>query len=207
MSNLFEDMKDFNEDVSRWDVSKVEKMSKIFEGAASFNKEYIKGWSTEGRNMKFTNKELKQAVKDWCDNSITAEVIYGQISGWDVSETTDMSGLFEDMKDFNEDISRWDVSKVEKMSRIFKGATSLNKEYVKNWSGQGRNKKHTDEELKQAVNDWWDDSIGVEAFYGHISSWDVSEVTDTFVLLYWGVSRNLGPWINKVGKKIEKSLR
>eukprot|EP00518_Triparma_eleuthera_P002205 CAMPEP_0182453466 /NCGR_PEP_ID=MMETSP1319-20130603/516_1 /TAXON_ID=172717 /ORGANISM="Bolidomonas pacifica, Strain RCC208" /LENGTH=165 /DNA_ID=CAMNT_0024651401 /DNA_START=614 /DNA_END=1111 /DNA_ORIENTATION=+ len=68
---------------------------------------------------KLTNKELKQAAKDWYEDSVTAEAFYGHISGWDVSETTDMSNLFEDMKDFDEDISRWDVSNVQNMAWMF----------------------------------------------------------------------------------------
>ena len=54
-------------------------------------------------------------MEDWCDDSISAEAFYGHISGWDVSETTDMRALFKNMKDFNDDISRWDVSNVQNM--------------------------------------------------------------------------------------------
>lgn len=37
----------------------------------------------------------------------------------DVSTITDMSGLFEILKDFNGNISKWDVSKVTDMIRMF----------------------------------------------------------------------------------------
>ena len=59
---------------------------------------------------------------DWNEDSISAEVFYGHISGWDVSEVTDISHLFKDAKDFDEDISAWDVSRVKKMARTFRGA-------------------------------------------------------------------------------------
>ena len=133
MSGLFEDMKDFDEDISRWDVSKVEKMSQIFKGATSFNKECIKSWSSGLRNKKFTNEELKQAVVDWCDDSVSAEVFYGHISGWDVSEVRDMSRLFQYMEDFNDDISRWDVSNAQNMERMFENAKVFNQD-ISSWN-------------------------------------------------------------------------
>lgn len=39
---------------------------------------------------------------------------YGNISDWDTSSVTDMSGLFQDTT-FNSDISKWDTSKVTTM--------------------------------------------------------------------------------------------
>lgn len=43
----------------------------------------------------------------------------GDISKWDVSNVTDMTGMFEE-SDFNGDISEWDVSKVADMWKMFK---------------------------------------------------------------------------------------
>ena len=37
----------------------------------------------------------------------------GNISGWDVSNVTDMSSMFYGCTYFNQDISNWDVSKVK----------------------------------------------------------------------------------------------
>ena len=76
-----------------------------------------------------TNASLKQAAKDWCAGGERKEAVkrrFGPIEEWDVSQVTDMRGLFEGQKDFNEDLSRWDVSKVTTMSRTFDGATSFN---------------------------------------------------------------------------------
>ena len=41
------------------------------------------------------------------------------ISTWDVSRVTDMSNLFKNKDNFNEDISNWDVSNVTNMERMF----------------------------------------------------------------------------------------
>ena len=43
MSNLFFDNRDFNEDISRWNVSNVVRMNSTFNGATSFNGD-LSGW-------------------------------------------------------------------------------------------------------------------------------------------------------------------
>ena len=41
------------------------------------------------------------------------------IGNWDVSNVTNMSGMFEGAKSFNQDISNWDVSNVTNMISMF----------------------------------------------------------------------------------------
>ena len=36
----------------------------------------------------------------------------GDISNWDMSNVTDMGGMFENSSSFNQDLSSWDVSNV-----------------------------------------------------------------------------------------------
>ncbi len=48
------------------------------------------------------------------------------ISGWDVSNVTNMSYMFDHAMNFNQDISRWDVSKVVNMDNMFNSAYSFN---------------------------------------------------------------------------------
>ena len=47
------------------------------------------------------------------------------ISEWDVSNVTNMSGMFCDNKSFNCDLSKWDVNNVRDMGEMFKGCDSL----------------------------------------------------------------------------------
>ena len=73
-----------------------------------------------------TNSNIHQAVRAWLEDETSARQTYGDISAWDTSEVTDMSGLFcvhrdcgERMKStaasFNGDLSAWDVGKVSTM--------------------------------------------------------------------------------------------
>ena len=46
----------------------------------------------------------------------------------DVSNVTDMSELFSDCKNFNQDLSSWDVSNVTDMSYMFRNCDSFNQD-------------------------------------------------------------------------------
>ena len=58
---------------------------------------------------------------------------YGYINDWDVSNVTNMSELFKNKKEFNDDISKWDVSNVINMESMFKNAESFNRCII-NWN-------------------------------------------------------------------------
>ena len=77
--------------------------------------------------------ELETARDVWFLSPDAAELLYGHISGWDVSSVEDMSYLFgkEDYGDddeedegpyrhFDDDIGGWDVSAVQTMRGMFK---------------------------------------------------------------------------------------
>ena len=59
-----------------------------------------------------TDANIQTAVNDWVSDPSAATTTYGAISDWDVSNVTDMSDLFRDKTDFNDDISNWDVSSI-----------------------------------------------------------------------------------------------
>ena len=58
---------------------------------------------------------------------IDLEEEYGPINNWNVSNVTNMNGLFKDKTTFNDNISGWDVSNVTNMNNMFNSATSFNK--------------------------------------------------------------------------------
>jgi surface protein len=55
------------------------------------------------------------------------------LSGWDVSNVTNMSFMFNGATSFNQDISSWDVSNVTSMSHMFCGAKSFNSD-ISDWN-------------------------------------------------------------------------
>ena len=66
-----------------------------------------------------TKEELKTAVNLYCENKKQAIEKYGIINTWDVSKITDMSYLFKNKSEFDEDISNWNVSNVKYMNEMF----------------------------------------------------------------------------------------
>ena len=75
----------------------------------------------ESRRFRATNRTIREAVGDYLNREK-----YGHISGWDVSNVTNMIFLFHSMLDFNEDLSKWDVSQVKCMYGMFSNAKSFN---------------------------------------------------------------------------------
>ena len=86
---------------------------------------------------------------------------FSGIELWDVSNVTDMSGMFSESS-FNQDISSWDVSNVTDMSSMF-----------------------SDSPFNQDISSWNVSNVtdmgamfSCSPFNQDISSWDVSKVTD-----------------------------
>ena len=79
-----------------------------------------------------TDANIQTAVDLWVSDPAAATITYGAISTWDVSQVTDMSYLFKDKTDFNDDISNWDVSNVTNMNFMFNEASSFNQD-ISNW--------------------------------------------------------------------------
>ena len=63
-----------------------------------------------------TNETLRRWVKGWCKGK---KKDLPHISTWDTHLVTDMSELFKDQYDFNDDIGAWDTSSVTTMEGMF----------------------------------------------------------------------------------------
>ena len=83
-----------------------------------------------------TDEDIKVAVTAWANPATraAAEITYGHISDWEISQVTNMERLFcgwpnngggANMQSFNDDISRWDTSNVTTMDCMFCGAHSF----------------------------------------------------------------------------------
>lgn len=109
--------------------------------------------------------------------------VNGDISNWDVSNVTDMSGMFQGTL-FNGDISNWDVSKVYQMNCMF--CLSQFNGDVSNWD-------------VSSVT-YMDNMFNSSQFNGDISNWDVSSVTNMTQMFWKSVfNQDLSNWnVNNV---------
>ncbi len=131
-----------------------------------------------------TNKDIKGAVKQWCNPATKAAALikFGHISDWNMSKVTDCSWLFYDQKEFNDDISRWDTSNVKNMSTMFYNATTFNQP-IGNWN-------------VAKVTNMFDLFHGAKSFNQRIGKWDVSSVTTMRKMFFEATSFNqpIGGW-------------
>ena len=150
MSRMFEGASSFNGDVSGWDTSKVEDMSFMFESARAFNQP-IGGWDTSSVTK--------------MDRMFEEATVFNQpIGGWNTSSVTNMDSMFEEATVFNQPIGGWNTSNVEDMRFMFSGASAFNGD-VSGWDTSNV------EYMSGMFN-------GASSFSGDISGWDTSNVED-----------------------------
>ena len=105
MGRMFYKCKKFNCDISRWDVSNVTTMGCMFCDCVKFNCDLSKWDVSNVKNM--------SQMFDGCEN------FNGDISQWDVSNVNNMNWMFCKCEQFNCDLSDWDVSNVTNMTNAF----------------------------------------------------------------------------------------
>lgn len=113
------------------------------------------------------------------------------ISHWDVSDVTDMVGMFHDMHVFNGDLSAWDVSKVTNMHQMFRHSHSFNGE-IGIWDVSNvddMSEMFFDaQSFNQPIGYWNTGGVtnmahmfnGAVLFNQDISGWNTSMVTTTY---------------------------
>ena len=86
------------------------------------------------------------------------------ITDWDVGHVTNMSGMFYKSGDFNQDIGDWDTGSVTDMSYMFYKASSFNKD-IGNWDVSN-------------VTDMNNMFYQANSFNRDLSEWDISNVSN-----------------------------
>lgn len=107
---------------------------------------------------------------------------FSGIEKWDVSNVTNMNGMFAGAENFNHNIGSWNVSKVTDMGNMFAGAIKFNQDIGK-WNVSNVTN------MNVMFN-------GAEAFNQDISGWNVSKVQN-MEAMFWKASKfnqNLGNW-------------
>ena len=121
--------KDFNGDISQWDVSNVIDMSRMFY-RSRFNGDISKWNVSNVRYMPgmFANSSFNGDISQWDVSNVKSmnSMFYeskfdGDISNWDVSAVKNMQEMFFGSK-FSGDLSKWDVSEVRNMGSMFEGS-------------------------------------------------------------------------------------
>ena len=126
----YDSFKEFNGDISKWNVSKVEDMSYMFYFCYKFNCD-ISGWDVaKVKNMIVMFgmcKNFNQDLFQW--NVSKVESMYGMfrncekfnsnIGNWNVGNVMRVGEMFYNCISFNQDLSHWDTSKVDIKKNMF----------------------------------------------------------------------------------------
>lgn len=121
MSNLFHNQRDFNDDISSWDVSNVIRMNGMFYNNHSFNQN-LNHWDV-------------RKVRTMIGMFYNAKAFNSNISDWDISNAEDIAFMFTGASAFNQDLSKWDVENIYDMQDIFRDADSFNQDISNWWNG------------------------------------------------------------------------
>jgi len=195
MSGMLTFAESFNSNLSQWDVSKVTIMDHMLYGAASFSQDLC--WNVQTTTqafdvlvgsdgsllqfpqcIPFDDGKFLQAVQEYINGSTKN----GYIGDWDTSRVTDMTELFFDSPNFNDDISHWDVSNVTNMQDMFYFAQAFNSD-ISEWNTSNVTN------MKGMFGGAWSFNID-------ISNWDVSHVENMYAMFMNSKSFNedLSKW-------------
>lgn len=132
--------------------------------------------------MILTNDNIKSAVRLHFKYKKYCESIYGKIENWNTHYVTDMSYLFYDMKEFNEDISQWNVWNVRNMEYMFYDASCFN-QYIGGWNVWNvRNMRYM--------------FCNAHLFNQYIGNWNVMNVKNMEYMFYnaYKFNKYIGGW-------------
>ena len=122
----------FNQDISKWNVTRVTKMKRMFLLATAFNGDLSKWVTSKVTDM--TSVFSKATVFDGCNGNV-AQCDNG-LQNWDVSRVSSMFGLFYRAKAFNNDLSTWKTTNVKSINDMFSGASAFNGD-ISTWVSHG----------------------------------------------------------------------
>ncbi len=199
----------FNQYIGGWNVSKVIYMNGMFQNSAFNNGSPTNDglnpltWSAgtgtslvENMEVMFAASQFNQDISGWNVSNVTnmnimfqsTSVFNQDISGWDVSKVIYMRTMFGSTGAFNQDISSWNVSSVTDMSDMFSSASQFN------------NGSLMDDGLHPLT--WGNKTSNVTnmggmfsstiAFNQDISGWNVSSVTNMGFMLGFARKFNNG---------------
>jgi hypothetical protein len=158
----------FNQDISRWDVSRVATTYNMFANAVAFNQDLSK-WNLG--NLKQASGMFAYAASFTSDLSL-----------WDVSKITEAADMFKDADAFTSDLNNWNVGRLELATSMFAYADSFNGD-ISDWNTSSL--VNTREMFFEASE-----------FNQDLAQWDVSKVRDMTMMLYMTplMTFDVGDW-------------
>lgn len=161
-----------------------------------------------------TDSNIKEIVNLWIENKENEvftnsenSTYYGDIKTWDVSQVTDMSGLFKHKHSFNDDISKWNISSVTNMNAMFCNAHEFDQDIsrwdvrnVTDMSYMFSNAKKFNKSLNDwkvgAVTDMSGMFLEATLFNQPLNKWDVKNVLDMSYMLYGSAfNQDISSWV------------
>ena len=121
-------------------------------------------------------------VTDMSQMFVDASQFNQDIGEWNVSTVTNMKGMFYDAELFNRDIGRWNVSNVTSMNNMFWNAKSFNQN-ISNWDVSN-------------VSDMRGMFSHANLFNQSIGKWNISSVTSMGFMFWYAESfnQNISDW-------------
>ncbi|TFG17611.1 MAG: BspA family leucine-rich repeat surface protein, partial [Promethearchaeota archaeon] len=131
----------------------------------------------------------------------------GNMNGWDTSNITDMSYMFNLATDFNQPIGNWNVSKVTSMAYMFHYASDFNQP-IGNWNVSKVTSMtymfYSASDFNQSIGNWNVSKVTSMTYmfaYTHefnqpLENWDVSKVTSMAYMFYYAsdFNQSIGNW-------------
>ena len=151
---------DFNDDISKWDVSIVTNMNYMFSKTNKFNQRLDK-WNV-------SNVVTMRGMFDFA-------VAFNQpINNWDVSNVRNMESMFHFATKFNQPLNKWNVSRVQNMNWMFMNATSFNQP-IGNWKFRSGVEMESMFSLAESFNQDLTSWDGIEPYYPYGDGEDIFE--------------------------------
>lgn len=108
--------------------------------------------------------DMSKMFHEYGSLKMSPDTFKPDVSSWDVSNVTNMYGMFSGLFEFDCDLSLWDVSKVESMEEMFANCHTFNRSLA-TWNVKNVKTMHAM-------------FMGCVSFNQDLSMWDMSSVED-----------------------------
>jgi surface protein len=201
----------FDGDLSNWDVSNIDDFFRCFDNT-SF---------TNGGSTGINNWDTSAALSIY--DMFRSGPFNQPIGNWDVSNVTNMRGVFQNNAVFNQDIGSWNTSSVTSFQLMFGNDVVFNQD-LSNWNiGNANNLQNMFQGCdvfnnggSTGINNWNTSGVtdmngvfdGANAFNQPIGNWDVSNATSFFRCFQncFAFDQDLSNWVFATGTGINISM-